>query len=152
MTEADYKAFLDAYSNYPSQDNEGYTPDRGSFKAGFFAGVRYKKAELEQLQEQWEPEWKEQAAASAAGYNESFEKFKSDLERLRVENARLREALELIAKREGMTQLHDCCVDRSCVPVFFDAEKVANCLFQYGVNRGFNECASDARAALREKE
>jgi hypothetical protein len=71
---------------------------------------------------------------------------------LKAENARLREALEEIAKREGMTQLHDCCVDRSCVPVFFDSEKVGHCLFQYGVNRGFNECASDARAALEGME
>jgi hypothetical protein len=73
------------------------------------------------------------------------------LENLEAENGRLRQALQEIANREGMTQLHDCCADRSCVPVFFDAEQVAHCLFQFGVNRGFNECASDARAALEGK-
>lgn len=29
--------FRKAYDSCPSQDNEAYTPDRGSFKAGFFA-------------------------------------------------------------------------------------------------------------------
>jgi hypothetical protein len=51
MTDAEYKAFLDAWSNYPSQDNEGYQPDRGSFKSGFFAGVEYMKAENQRLRE-----------------------------------------------------------------------------------------------------
>lgn len=27
--------FLKAYDDVPSQDNEGYTPDRGAFKCGF---------------------------------------------------------------------------------------------------------------------
>lgn len=30
-----FEAFKSAYDNYPSQDNEGYVPERGSFKAGF---------------------------------------------------------------------------------------------------------------------
>ena len=51
MTEAEYQAFLSAWENYPSQDNEGYQPDRGSFKSGFFAGVKYMKAENTRLRE-----------------------------------------------------------------------------------------------------
>jgi hypothetical protein len=86
MTEKDYKAFLKAYSDYPSQDNEGYVPDREGFKCGFFAGIKYKEAELKELQEQWALQWNNEAAANAAGYNEAFEEFNS-------EKARLREAL-----------------------------------------------------------
>ena len=32
-----YSAFHKAYDSYPSQDNEGFSPDRIGFKAGFFA-------------------------------------------------------------------------------------------------------------------
>lgn len=54
MTEKEFNAFKDAWLNYPSQDNEGYVPDRGSFKAGWFAalewcGYKKSKAENEQL-------------------------------------------------------------------------------------------------------
>ncbi len=31
------REFRDSYSEYPTQDGEGWLPDRGSFKAGFFA-------------------------------------------------------------------------------------------------------------------
>lgn len=41
MTEQEYIAFLIAWETLPSQDNEGYLPDRGSFKSGFLAGIRY---------------------------------------------------------------------------------------------------------------
>jgi hypothetical protein len=38
-----------AYADYPSQDNEGYTPDRAGFKCGFSAAWRLKEKEMEQL-------------------------------------------------------------------------------------------------------
>lgn len=41
-----HDAFLKAYSEYPSQDNEGYVPDRGGFKAGFMVAWDYKHAEM----------------------------------------------------------------------------------------------------------
>jgi len=31
------KEFRESYDTYPSQDNEGYVPERGSFKSGFHA-------------------------------------------------------------------------------------------------------------------
>jgi len=34
-----FKAFEDAWSNCPSQDNEGYLPDRGGFKTGWFSAL-----------------------------------------------------------------------------------------------------------------
>lgn len=36
-----HKGFIEALGNYPSQDNEGWIPERGSFKAGFYEGYRY---------------------------------------------------------------------------------------------------------------
>ena len=32
-----HEEFQKAFNDYPSQDNEGHVPDRGGFKAGFFA-------------------------------------------------------------------------------------------------------------------
>lgn len=71
-----------------------------------------------------------------------------ELAQLAAENARLREALEGVARYQGMTNLHDCCVDKTCTPIFEDGELVGHCAFGFGVNRGFNECAGIARAAL----
>lgn len=75
-----------------------------------------------------------------------------DFQALKAENARLREALEGVARYQGMTNLHDCCVDKTCTPIFEDGELVGHCAFAFGVNRGFNECAGIARAALEGKE
>lgn len=97
MTEAEYLAFLDAWNSYPSRENEVPVLERGSFKAGFLAGISYKEAELKELKEQWALQWNDEAAANAAGYNEAFEKFRSEMDRLTKENARLRDALEQIA-------------------------------------------------------
>lgn len=41
-----FEAFKQTWINYPSQDNEGYQPERGSYKAGFFEGVRWQHAQL----------------------------------------------------------------------------------------------------------
>lgn len=46
MTERDFEAFKRAWENYPSQDNEGYRPDRGSFKSGFLAGLAHRDSEI----------------------------------------------------------------------------------------------------------
>lgn len=69
--------------------------------------------------------------------------------------ARLERALEValkalkeIADRKGMTNLHDCCVTKSCTPIFDDNTQVGHCAFQFGVNRGFDESAEDAKEAL----
>ena len=43
----DWKAFEDAWNGYPSQDNEGYLPDRAGFKCGFFAGLSAERARWE---------------------------------------------------------------------------------------------------------
>ncbi len=40
------EAMKRAYSDYPSQDNEGWVPDRGSFKAGFCVAWGTKEDEL----------------------------------------------------------------------------------------------------------
>lgn len=48
-----FEAMKQTWLDYPSQDNEGYRPDRGGFKCGWFAGIRwYKKWLLKQQQEQ----------------------------------------------------------------------------------------------------
>ena len=39
-----FEAFRSAWSNYPSQDNEGHLPDRGGFKAGWFAALDWVKS------------------------------------------------------------------------------------------------------------
>lgn len=44
MTGREFEAFQSAWEDYPSQDNEGFVPDRGSFKAGFAEGLKYAKA------------------------------------------------------------------------------------------------------------
>lgn len=36
-----FEEFQESWSAYPSQDNEGYQPERGSYKAGYFVGVRF---------------------------------------------------------------------------------------------------------------
>lgn len=38
-----FEAFKTSWNDYPSQDNEGWLPDRGSFKAGFFSGASWAK-------------------------------------------------------------------------------------------------------------
>lgn len=57
-------------------------------------------------------------------------------------------ALEQIKQHKGNTNIGTCCVFQHCQPVYEDNEKIANCSFQYGVNRGFNECAFPAEDAL----
>jgi uncharacterized protein CbrC (UPF0167 family) len=44
---ASYNSFIKEYSNFPSQDNEGYTPDRDGFKAGWFACLHWLTAHIE---------------------------------------------------------------------------------------------------------
>lgn len=62
-------------------------------------------------------------------------------------------ALKTIAETDGMTQLHSCCVNKTCEPAYDDdGEKVSHCLFQYGVSRGYNENASLAKDALAEAD
>lgn len=48
----DHQAFKEAWENYPSQDNEGYLPERGGFKCGWFAALRYRDDEIKALREE----------------------------------------------------------------------------------------------------
>jgi hypothetical protein len=43
MTHEEFEAFKQAWLDYPSQDNEGYIPDRGGFKCGWFAALDWVK-------------------------------------------------------------------------------------------------------------
>lgn len=42
-----FDEFKKAREDYPSQDNEGYVPDRGGFKCGFMEAWRIKEKELQ---------------------------------------------------------------------------------------------------------
>lgn len=39
MTKEEFLAFKRAWEDYPSQDNEGFQPDRGGFKCGWAAAL-----------------------------------------------------------------------------------------------------------------
>lgn len=41
-----FDAFKKAWADYPSQDNEGYEPDRGGFKAGWFSCFQWLKSRM----------------------------------------------------------------------------------------------------------
>lgn len=41
-----HEAFKRAYDDYPSQDNEGYVPDRAGFKSGFMAAWSVFESEI----------------------------------------------------------------------------------------------------------
>ena len=69
-----------------------------------------------------------------------------------MSDIRLKSALELIASYKGKTNLAECCVEKTCTPHYEDGEKIAHCKFQFGVARGFNECASIAEQALKETQ
>lgn len=54
--EQEFEAFKKAWEEYPSQDNEGFVPDRGGFKCGWFAALRWSDstpAPSEQGDEEW---------------------------------------------------------------------------------------------------
>ena len=44
--ESCHEKFLESYNNYPSQDNEGYVPNRGGFKAGFYEAYRLQQEKI----------------------------------------------------------------------------------------------------------
>lgn len=46
-----HAAFKESWEDYPSQDNEGYVPDRAGYKCGFFEGARWQK---EKSPEAWQ--------------------------------------------------------------------------------------------------
>jgi hypothetical protein len=41
---AAYTAFQEAWRGYPSQDNEGFVPDRSGFKCGWFAALQWRES------------------------------------------------------------------------------------------------------------
>ncbi len=44
-----YDEFIKAYDEYPSQDNEGFIPDRGGFKCGFMSAWDVRQKEIDRL-------------------------------------------------------------------------------------------------------
>lgn len=57
--EQEFEAFKKAWEEYPSQDNEGFVPDRGGFKCGWFAALRWADstpAPSEQGEEEMKPD------------------------------------------------------------------------------------------------
>lgn len=44
-----HEEFLKAYNDYPTQDNEGFVPNRGGFKCGFGAAWDIQQKEINQL-------------------------------------------------------------------------------------------------------
>lgn len=71
-----------------------------------------------------------------------------DVEYLFFRVKKLTAALVDIENHIDKTNFHDCCVTKTCQPIYEDGKKVAYCTFQYGVNRGFGELGHIARAAL----
>ena len=39
----DFEAFKESWKDYPSQDNEGFIPDRGGFKCGWFSALEWER-------------------------------------------------------------------------------------------------------------
>ena len=64
----------------------------------------------------------------------------------------LKETLQRIEEKRGMTMLSECCVQRNCLPVYDDGEKISNCAYQHGVAHGYGECSSESSQALKEVE
>jgi len=50
MTTGCYDEFLKALQNYPSQDNQGFIPDRGGFKCGWFSCWHYHERKTKRLE------------------------------------------------------------------------------------------------------
>ena len=93
--------------------------------------------------------WESRANAKRVDYiNRLADDLGAARDEAQAEVARLRETLERIANCAGKTQLADCCVTKTCTGHYEGGERVSYCAFQYGVARGFNECASDAKEAL----
>lgn len=44
-----FESFKRAYDNYPSQDNEGFIPERGAFKLGFHDAWNLRQVEIVSL-------------------------------------------------------------------------------------------------------
>lgn len=65
---------------------------------------------------------------------------------------KFRKALEEIAAKDGMTNLADCCVGKTCTPYFAGGVQEARCIFQAGVARGFSTCAAIAKEGLAPEE
>jgi hypothetical protein len=63
-----HEEFLKAYADYPSQDNEGYVPDRGGFKAGFGAAWERLAAEVQTLKQDVS-HWKHEASVAKEAAN-----------------------------------------------------------------------------------
>ena len=51
MTLVKFDEFKRAYNDYPSQDNEGFVPDRAGFKCGFNAAWDIQQIEINRLKE-----------------------------------------------------------------------------------------------------
>ncbi|MDB4330220.1 hypothetical protein N9948_00635 [bacterium] len=48
-----HEEFLEAYSEFPSQDTEGYIPDRGSFKTGWVMSWNIQQEKINKLEDKY---------------------------------------------------------------------------------------------------
>lgn len=46
-----HEKFKEAWRDYPSQDNEGYVPDRGGFKCGWYIAWREQQEKIDKLKQ-----------------------------------------------------------------------------------------------------
>lgn len=83
---SDHEACIDALSKCPAQDNEGYVPDRGSFKAGWFMALAWERS---RVADTLPAEIAEQCRLNAMGQEREF-KLMTEVDRLKTENQYLR--------------------------------------------------------------
>lgn len=119
MDTKDFEAFKKAWSDYPTQDNEGYQPDRGGFKCGWFAALEYAKEQLAHMREA--DELRKQAYAEQKEATETAlaagRKLEEQLSAARASNAVLRGALRYSADSLDALLENDeveCRADEDC--------------------------------------
>ena len=59
--------------------------------------------------------------------------------------------LKQIESHKGNTLLGTCCSDEACAP-YFEGDSRMDCSYRYGVNTGFDQCASIATQVLEDVE
>lgn len=57
MNKNEFRAFQKAWIDVPSQDNEGYVPDRRGFKCGWFLALSWHKKRIKKLMKKAGGDW-----------------------------------------------------------------------------------------------